>query len=237
VDNFFEGIIPAMGLKVDQVVEGFPAHELDIKSGDEILSISGEGLKRWEDLLRIIATSEGKEMEIQWRRSGETFSAKFRPKKDEEGAIGRLGIRLKEKSIERKYGFIGACQVGTYKAIVMTQRIYLSLKALVTQRVSGETVGGIIMIAQATYESAKLGMGKLLYFLGILSLQLAILNALPIPMLDGGHLMFLCIEKVKGSPVSERTMALAQYIGMAFLLALLIYATRNDIMRLLGQYQ
>ncbi|MFN3466955.1 MAG: site-2 protease family protein, partial [Candidatus Brocadiales bacterium] len=95
----------------------------------------------------------------------------------------------------------------------------------------------IIMIAQATYESAKMGMGKLLYFIGILSLQLAILNALPIPMLDGGHLLFLGIEKVKGSPLSERTMSLAQYVGLALLLALLLFATRNDVMRLLAMYQ
>ncbi|HHT9156296.1 MAG TPA: RIP metalloprotease RseP [Candidatus Tripitaka californicus] len=239
--NLLEGVVPAMGLRVDHVVEGFPAQELGIRPGDELLSLRGEGLKRWEDLLRIIATCEGKEMEVQWRRGsgtagdkgGETFTARFRPRKDTEGAMGRLGIRLKEKSVEKQYGFIGACQAGTHKAIVMTQRIYLSMKALLTRQVSSETVGGIIMIAQATYESAKLGMGKLLYFIGILSLQLAILNALPIPMLDGGHLLFLGIEKIKGSPLSERTMAFAQYIGMALLLALLLFATRNDVMRLL----
>ncbi|HHT9139853.1 MAG TPA: RIP metalloprotease RseP [Candidatus Tripitaka californicus] len=243
--NLLEGVVPAMGLRVDHVVEGFPAQELGIRPGDELLSLRGEGLKRWEDLLRIIATCEGKEMEVQWRRGsgtagdkgGETFTARFRPRKDTEGAMGRLGIRLKEKSVEKQYGFIGACQAGTHKAIVMTQRIYLSMKALLTRQVSSETVGGIIMIAQATYESAKLGMGKLLYFIGILSLQLAILNALPIPMLDGGHLLFLGIEKIKGSPLSERTMAFAQYIGMALLLALLLFATRNDVMRLLAMYQ
>jgi regulator of sigma E protease len=236
-EKFLEGVAPAMGLRVDHVVEGFPAQELGIRPGDELLSLHGESLKKWEDLLRIIATSEGKEMDLQWRRGGETFTAKFHPRKDEEGSMGRLGIRLKEKSIERKYGFIGACQMGTYKAIIMSQRIYLSLRALLTRQVSSETVGGIIMIAQATYESAKMGMGKLLYFIGILSLQLSILNALPIPMLDGGHLLFLAIEKVKGSPLSERTMNYAQYAGMAFLLALLLYATRNDVMRLLAMYQ
>jgi len=243
--DLLEGVVPAMGLRVDHVVEGFPAQELGIRPGDELLSFRGEGLKRWEDLLRIIATSEGKEMEAQWRRgsvtagdkSGETFTARFRPRKDTEGAVGRLGIRLKEKSVEKQYGFIGACGAGTHKAIVMTQRIYLSMKALLTRQVSSETMGGIIMIAQATYESAKLGMGKLLYFIGILSLQLAILNALPIPMLDGGHLLFLGIEKIKGSPLSERTMVFAQYVGMAFLLALLLFATRNDVVRLLAMYQ
>ncbi len=235
--GLLEGVVPALGLRVDYVAEGFSAQELGIRPGDELLSLRGEGLKKWEDLLRIIATSEGQEMDIQWRRNGETFTGRFHPKKDETGAIGRLGIRLKEKSVEKQYGFIGACKMGTYKAIIMSQKIYLSLKALFTRQVSTETVGGIIMIAQATYESAKMGMGKLLYFIGILSLQLSILNALPIPMLDGGHLLFLGIEKIKGAPLSERTMSLANYVGMAFLLALVLYATRNDIMRLLAMYQ
>jgi len=77
------------------------------------------------------------------------------------------------------------------------------------------------------------GYGKLVYFLGILSLQLALLNILPIPVLDGGHLLFLAIERIKGSPVSQRTLSIAQYIGFGLIITLVIYATRNDIMRLL----
>ena len=78
-----------------------------------------------------------------------------------------------------------------------------------------------------------MGFGKLVYFLGILSLQLALLNILPIPVLDGGHLLFLAIERIKGSPVSQRTLSIAQYIGFGLIITLVIYATRNDIMRLL----
>ena len=78
-----------------------------------------------------------------------------------------------------------------------------------------------------------MGFCKLVYFLGILSLQLALLNILPIPVLDGGHLLFLAIERIKGSPVSQRTLAIAQYIGFGLIITLVIYATRNDIMRLL----
>jgi regulator of sigma E protease len=77
------------------------------------------------------------------------------------------------------------------------------------------------------------GVGKLVYFLGILSLQLALLNILPVPVLDGGHLLFLAIERIKGSPVSQRTLSIAQYIGFGLIITLVIYATRNDIMRLL----
>ncbi len=74
-------------------------------------------------------------------------------------------------------------------------------------------------------------MGKLLYFLAIISINLAVLNILPVPVLDGGHLLFLGIEKIKGSPVSERVLAIANYIGLALVLSLMIYATRNDILR------
>ncbi|HHT9118143.1 MAG TPA: RIP metalloprotease RseP, partial [Candidatus Hypogeohydataceae bacterium YC38] len=232
-ESFLEGIFPTLGLRVDHVVEGFPAERIGLRPGDQILSLNGESLRVWEALLRIMATSEGKEMTLQWQRGSETFSERFRPMKDEKNAFGRLGMKLKEKSIVKQYGFLGSCRAGTYKALVMIKRIYLTVRGLFTQKVSSETVGGIILIAQASYESAKLGLGKLLYFIGILSLQLAILNILPIPVLDGGHLLFLGIEKAKGSPVSERTMAIAQYIGLALILCLVVYSTRNDILRLL----
>ncbi len=75
-------------------------------------------------------------------------------------------------------------------------------------------------------------MGKLLYFLAIISINLAVINILPIPVLDGGHLLFLGVEKIKGSPVSEKTLAIANYIGFAMIITLMIYATKNDIMRL-----
>ncbi|MFQ5863134.1 MAG: RIP metalloprotease RseP [Candidatus Brocadiales bacterium] len=230
-DRFFTGISPVLGLRVDRVMEDFPAAEIGMKPGDEIIYLDGQTPRSWEDLLRIITTSEGREMTIKWLRDGKTLTGKFQPIKDEKSAIGRMGLQLKEKSLVKQYNLIGACQVGTYKALVMIKRIYLTIKGLFTKKVSTETVGGIILIAQASYESAKLGMGKLLYFMGIISLQLAMLNILPIPVLDGGHLLFLGVEKVKGSPVSERTMAIAQYIGLALILCLLVFATRNDILR------
>jgi regulator of sigma E protease len=94
-------------------------------------------------------------------------------------------------------------------------------------------LGGPVLIAQASYASAQSGIGKLMYFMAIISINLAVINILPVPVLDGGHLMFIGIEKLKGSPVSEKTMAIANYIGMGLVLTLMLYATKNDIMRLL----
>ena len=132
----------------------------------------------------------------------------------------------------RQYGLIGSCVVGTKKAIINVERLYLTLKGFFSQRLSTKNVGGFILIAQASYESAKVGFGKLSYFLGILSLQLALLNILPVPVLDGGHIYSLPsnASRVPGEP---KTIAIAQYFGFGLIVSLVIYATRNDIMRLL----
>ena len=232
-EEFLGGLTPFYGLKVDSLVEEFPAEKIGLMPGDMIVSLNEKELKDWNNLLQIVTMSYGKPMTIEWVRGNERFVSTIESKKDEKNAAGRIGIKFKEKTVIKKYGLIGSCVIGTQKAIINVQRLYLTIKGFVSQRLSTKNVGGIILIAQASYESAKVGYGKLVYFLGILSLQLALLNILPIPVLDGGHLLFLAIERIKGSPVSQRTLAIAQYIGFGLIITLVIYATRNDIMRLL----
>ncbi|MEE9260943.1 MAG: RIP metalloprotease RseP [Candidatus Scalindua sediminis] len=232
VKEFFGGIIPHYGLKVDLTVEGFPAEKIGIKPGDTITAIGGENISEWEELLQIVTSNKDKEMEITWARNYERITKTIKPKKNEENAHGLIGIKFREKRIIRQYGLTGACVVGTQKTIVNVKRIYLTLQGFFSKRLSTKALGGPVLIAQASYESAKSGMGKLLYFLAIISINLAVLNILPIPVLDGGHLLFLGVEKIKGSPVSEKTLAIANYIGFAMIITLMIYATKNDIMRL-----
>ncbi|MGQ3684801.1 MAG: RIP metalloprotease RseP [Candidatus Loosdrechtia sp.] len=233
-EEFLNSITPFYGLKIDSVVEGFPAEKIGLQPGDKILSLDEDEVKDWNALLQKVMAGGGKPMVIEWVRDNKRYVSTIEPQKDEINAIGNIGIKFKEKTVVRQYGLLSACVVGTQKAIINVQRIYLTLKGFFSQRLSPKNVGGIILIAQASYESAKVGIGKLVYFLGILSLQLAFLNILPIPVLDGGHLMFLAIERIKGSPVSQRTLAIAQYMGFGFIIALVIYATRNDIIRLLS---
>jgi regulator of sigma E protease len=92
-------------------------------------------------------------------------------------------------------------------------------------------MGGIISIGVVAYSWAELGIAKLLFFLCMLSVNLAFINVLPVPLLDGGHLLFLLIEKIKGSPVSERVFGYSQVVGLVLILTLLIYVTYNDVMR------
>ncbi len=232
VKEFFGGIIPHYGLKVDSTVEGFPAETIGIKPGDTITAIGGENISEWNQLLTLVTASQGKEFEITWLHNYEKVTRTIKPKKDEENAQGLIGIKFREKKIIRQYGLIGACMVGTHKTIINVKRIYLTIQGFISKKLSTKALGGPVLIAQASYESAKSGIGKLLYFLAIISINLAVLNILPIPVLDGGHLLFLGVEKIKGSPVSEKTLGIANYIGFALIITLMIYATRNDIMRL-----
>lgn len=232
-EEFLGSLTPFYGLKVDSLVEGFPAEKIGLKPGDRIISLDEKEIKEWNTLLQMVITGQGKPMVIEWMRGNERFVSTVEPQKDEKSAAGRIGVKFREKTEVKQYGLFGSCIVGTKKAIINVQRLYLTLKGFFSKRLSTKNVGGIILIAQASYESANVGFGKLVYFLGILSLQLALLNILPIPVLDGGHLLFLAIERIKGSPVSQRTLSIAQYIGFGLIITLVIYATRNDIMRLL----
>lgn len=232
-EEFLGGLTPFYGLRVDSLVEGFPAERVGLKPGDRILSLNEKEVNDWNSLLQLVMMSQGKPMVIEWTRGDERFVSPIEPQKDEKTAVGSIGVKFREKTVIKQYGLLGSCVVGTKKAIINVQRLYLTIKGFFSQRLSTKNVGGFILIAQASYESAKVGFGKLVYFLGILSLQLALLNILPVPVLDGGHLLFLAIERIKGSPVSQRTLSIAQYIGFGLIITLVIYATRNDIMRLL----
>ncbi len=232
VKEFSEGIFPHYGLIVDSTVEDFPAKEIGIQPGDTITSIDGENVTEWNQLLTLVTASQGKEFEISWIHNSETYTKTIIPKKNEKNAQGSMGIKFKEKKIIRKYGLAKSCVVGTHKTVVNIKRIYMTIQGFVSKKLSTKALGGPVLIAQASYESAKSGIGKLMYFMAIISINLAVINILPVPVLDGGHLLFLGIEKIKGSPISEKTMAIANYIGFAFIISLMIYATRNDIMRL-----
>ena len=231
VKKFFDGIFPCYELIVDSTVEGFPAEKEGIKPGDRITSIDGESISEWDQLLQLVTGSQGEELEIAWMRDGKEFSKKIKPIKDEENAQGQIGVMFKRKEIIRKYGFTESCVVGMHKTVVNVKRIYLTIRGFISKKISTKALGGPVLIAQASYASAQSGIGKLMYFLAIISINLAVINILPVPVLDGGHLLFLGIEKIKGSPVSERVLTIANYIGLGLVLSLMIYATRNDILR------
>ena len=226
---------PRSDLLIAAVVEGMPAAQAGLKPGDVLKLLNGKRVRSWEEWVTLVDGSKGKPITLVWRHDGKKFApVTLRAVLHEKAAVGEVGIVPVEERVLRKYGFWKSCTVGTHKALLTVVQIYNTLAGIFSGRISPRNVGSIILIAQATYYSALEGVGKLLYFLGILGINFAILNALPIPVLDGGHLLFLVFEKIKGSPLKERTMAIAQYAGLILLLGLVLYAVRNDILRLLG---
>ena len=121
--------------------------------------------------------------------------------------------------------------------MTMLQDVWLTLKGMVSGRVSTENIGGPISISVVSYAFAESGPAKLLYFLCLLSLNLAFINVLPVPLLDGGHLLFLAVEKIKGSPVSDRVVGYSQMIGLVMLVGLMVYVTFNDLKRVLPGFE
>lgn len=234
INDFLNGIYPFFGLAIDTIIKDYPAERAGIMPGDRIISINDKELGSWNDLVQAVVSSNGNPMKITWSRNDNIMSSEITPVKDEKNAIGQIGIKLKEETIMKQYSLFVSCWMGINKAIVNIKRIYLTINGFITGRVSEKALGGPILIAQATYESAKHGIGNLLYFMGIISINLAFLNILPIPVLDGGHLLFILVEKIKGSPVSARTLSIANYIGLGLVISLVLFATRNDVMRILN---
>ena len=244
-------IVAETGLTIDSLLEGFPAEQMGLKVGDRVVALdlhtpnplgrlarsmgfySGQ-LSTWDDLHRAVADSEGRTLTATYERDGREYVGLVRPTRTDMGSGGQIGITPRRETVVRRFGLLAAITKGMRKSIISIKQVYLTVRGVATREVSGKNVGGIVAIAQASYYKAKEGLVELLYLLGIISVQLAVLNALPVPVLDGGHLFFLLIEKIKGKPVHHRIQAAANYVGLALLLTLVAYATRNDIMRLLS---
>jgi regulator of sigma E protease len=223
--------------KVGEVVSGMPAAELGLQRGDEIIEINGTKINNWLDMTEVIRQYPGDSIRINWRRDGDSYSAYIMPntveEKDSTGAlikIGQIGIGqyLDRRSISLSTAFIS----GINRTI---QLINLNMKAIwwvVTGTKSArEILGGPITIANMASEAAAVSWGYLWSLIAALSAMLAFINILPIPALDGGHLMLLLIEGIKGKPLTVKTKMAIQQVGMAILFTLIILIFYVDIKR------
>jgi len=227
------GVYPPMEPVVGETASGYPAREAGVKPGDRILSINGARINHWAEIEDIVHKDGGKKVLVV-KRGADTLTMEITPKLNKEAGVYLVGISRKQDHVLRKYGFFTAVEKGAASGADMTGRLFSVIKGLVLGKYSLKTLGGPIMIAQVAGKAARTGLSEVLALVAFLSLQLGIINLFPIPVLDGGHILFFGIESIKGRPLSERFMSAAQRIGVALLVALMLLVTYNDIFRLLN---
>lgn len=250
------GTLESLGLEntdlyLAEVIKKSPAHNAGLLKGDRLVEISGVKLNSWDDVLSTIKSyneSSGA-LKVVVNREGEQKSLEITPQmtshmnhlgqEEKRYTIGisPLVSMASEKSLVVKSSGLGsAVATGFEKSYDYTVMTLLSFVRLIQGDISPKNVGGIISIGSAASESYKAGMTYFMQMMGIISISLFVLNLLPIPVLDGGHLVFYTVELVKGSPMSLKKMELAQQVGLVLLMSLMLFALYNDFSRYLGLY-
>lgn len=226
--------------QVGEVQEGSAAQVAGMMPDDVITSIGGQTVTDWEQIRPVIQELGGSTLSMTVRRGEEVKTLTITPKKSEsQNIFGEpvqawlLGISPKGTTDVRHYGPVTAIRKGLERTYEITSLTVIGIVKLVQRAIPSDTIGGPILIAQMAGEYAEAGMTSILLFVAVLSVNLGILNLLPIPVLDGGHLVFLTAEAIMRRPVSVRVREVAQQAGLFALLALMAFAFYNDIMRII----
>ncbi len=225
------GVFPPMKPKIGALSEKYPAIEAGMLVGDLITKIDGVPITHWAELEGIIQ-HDGTERVFTVDRGGKEITLTIKPLLNKERNVFLIGVGKADEMIFKKYGFVKSTKEGFRTAVNMTVNVVTMLKGLVLGDYSIKTLGGPIMIAQVTGKAVERGLTPFLLFVAFLSLQLGIINLFPIPVLDGGHLVFFGIEFLRGKPLSERIISASQQVGVVMLIALMAFVTWNDIARL-----
>ncbi|MDP6395431.1 MAG: RIP metalloprotease RseP [Desulfobacterales bacterium] len=240
----FFGIFQISGIyilkpSVGRVAETSPAQRGGLAKGDLIVAIDGTPISNWQEMAKMISKSNGKTLLISVRRGESTIDLNIRPElKPGKTIFGEdidrylIGITALGDVYAKELNLFGALGESLTQTYKITELTIISIIKLIQGTISTKTLGGPIMIAQMAGEQAKAGAGNLVFFIALISINLAILNFLPIPVLDGGHLLFFFIEAAIGRPVSIKMREIAQQIGIFILILLMIYVFYNDIVRI-----
>lgn len=237
--TFYRPNVPPV---IGKVVSGSVAESAGMRAGDRVESIDGDPVNSWSQVVRVIRESAGRMLEVSVLRDGQVIALRMTPELHEERGlrIGRIGVAVQESGLSREemtvrvahtpLDALGRAARETWDKSVFS---LVMLGKMVTGEVSWRNLSGPVTIADYAGQSARLGLEYYLKFMALVSISLGVLNLLPIPILDGGHLMYYVVEIVRGGPVSEKTMEIGQQIGIAILLTLMLFAFYNDINRLL----
>ena len=234
------GITPLVR-NIIYVKEGTPADRAGIQEGDILLMVDDTTIFGWGDLKEAAIDKPGQALAFRILRDGTEILTTLTPEakivKDLKGKsieIGMLGIGMAGEMVKEKYGIFGAFKRAVDETRRLVYLIAVSIKKMIMGSIPADSIGGPILIFQIYGEQAEQGFNQLIRLTALLSINLGLINLLPIPILDGGHIFFFLVELLKGKPISEKNRERAQQVGLFMLLSLMVFAFYNDIMRIIA---
>lgn len=223
---------------IGTVVAGRPAAKAGIQAGDRVVSAAGKPVRTWQDFETSIRAHAGQSLPVELQRGGERVAVTLVPETEKElnaemkrVPVGKIGVSPKIDLIHRAIGPGEAVKRAAQQTWDGAAAIVDVLGRLVTGKESMRSLGGPLAIGQISGETARLGLGAFLSFMALFSINLAIFNLLPIPILDGGHLLFIAIEGIRGRPLSVEQRVRLSHVGMIFVVGLMVWAITNDLLR------
>lgn len=235
VKNYAREIIP----RVSQVVAGKPAAVAGVQVGDSIVSVNGTAVRSWGDLVDRVSALPGRQVQLGLVRRGAPLTVTMTPAPDTATdpatgkvmTVGRVGIGPSVDSSAVPMG--RALRDGTRATVGMATLVFTSLRELATRKASVSDLAGPVGIAQASVQAARQGADMIFFLVALLSINLAVFNLLPIPILDGGQIVVQLVEAARGEPLTDHAREIVARIGLAFILLLFLTVTFNDLKRLI----
>lgn len=223
---------------VNEVVPGKPAAAAGFKEGDRVLSMNGAPIHTWTQMTALVKDSPGKTLEVDVLREGHRLSLSVTPLAEtttvngQPVQIGKIGIAGPDRSLMKSTTPLAAIYNGLEATWKWTELTIVGLYKMIVGDISSKNIGGPLTIAKISGEAAAQGPANVIFLIALLSINLGVLNLLPIPILDGGHLLFFLIEGILRKPLGERQRELAQQVGLVLLVGVMIFAFWNDLERI-----
>ncbi|MBF0106785.1 MAG: RIP metalloprotease RseP [Deltaproteobacteria bacterium] len=217
---------------IGEIVKGSPAEKAGIQKDDVVKSVNGTAVTYWKEIPAMIQNNKDQPLNLVLARGGADVAVTVTPEYSDKLAAWIIGINQgfpEGYYVKKRYGFVEAVILGTQKCVELFDLTFDILGRLFTGNLSVRTLGGPLQIAMATSSAAKSGIGEFIFLLAFLSMQLGIMNLLPIPVLDGGHIVFMGIEGIRRKPLSFKFRSVTMQVGLVVLLGLMLFVTINDV--------